>query len=184
MKLYGTVAVHVQAVDILRAPGFLDKLRRAFGGKPDLRTGNMRSAIEATALVEASRDALRKLGATDAISLVNTFVAMAIDAETRKPRISNITAGLSGPAIKPIALRMVYEAAHSVDIPVIGMGGITTGTDAVEFLLAGAAAVEVGTASYFDPSATERIVSDLERWCLDHRVKAVTDLIGALDEKL
>jgi dihydroorotate dehydrogenase (NAD+) catalytic subunit len=117
----------------------------------------------------------------DAISLVNTFVAMAIDAETRKPRISNITAGLSGPAIKPIALRMVYEAAHSVDIPVIGIGGITTGTDAVEFLLAGAAAVEVGTASYFDPCATERIVSDLERWCLDHRVKAVTDLIGALD---
>jgi dihydroorotate dehydrogenase (NAD+) catalytic subunit len=117
----------------------------------------------------------------DALSLVNTFVAMAIDAETRKPRISNITAGLSGPAIKPIALRMVYEASHSVDIPVIGMGGITTGTDAVEFLLAGAAAVEVGTASYFDPCATERIVSDLERWCLDHRVNAVTDLIGALD---
>ncbi|HUQ50276.1 MAG TPA: dihydroorotate dehydrogenase [Terriglobales bacterium] len=117
----------------------------------------------------------------DALSLVNTFVSMAIDAETRKPRISNITAGLSGPAIKPIALRMVYEASHSVDIPVIGMGGITTGTDAVEFLLAGAAAVEVGTASYFDPCATERIVSDLERWCMDHRVKAVTDLIGALD---
>ena len=119
----------------------------------------------------------------DAISLVNTFVAMAIDAETRKPRISNITAGLSGPAIKPIALRMVYEAAHSVDIPVIGMGGITTGTDVVEFLLAGVAAVQVGTASYFYPCATERIVADLERWCLDHRIKAVTELIGALDEK-
>ena len=116
----------------------------------------------------------------DAISLVNTFVAMAIDAETRKPRISNITAGLSGPAIKPIALRMVYEAAHSVDIPVIGMGGITTGEDVIEFMLAGAAAVQVGTASYFDPCATERIVADLERWCIEHRVKAVTELIGAL----
>ena len=116
----------------------------------------------------------------DAISLVNTFVGMAIDANTRKPRISNITAGLSGPAIKPIALRMVYEAAHSVDIPVIGMGGITTGEDVVEFMLAGAAAVEVGTANYFDPCATERIVTDLERWCIEHRVKAVTDLTGGL----
>jgi dihydroorotate dehydrogenase (NAD+) catalytic subunit len=117
----------------------------------------------------------------DAISLVNTFVAMAIDAETRKPRISNIVAGLSGPAIKPIALRMVYEASHSVDIPVIGMGGITTGEDVIEFMLAGAAAVEVGTANYFDPCATERIVGDLERWCIEHRVKAVTDLIGGLE---
>lgn len=117
----------------------------------------------------------------DAISLVNTFVAMAIDAKTRKPRISNVTAGLSGPAIKPIALRMVYEAAHSVDIPVIGMGGITTGEDVVEFMLAGAAAVEVGTANYFDPCATERIVSDLKRWCIEHRVKKITDLIGALE---
>lgn len=116
----------------------------------------------------------------DAISLVNTFVAMAIDAETRKPRISNLTAGLSGPAIKPIALRMVYEAAHAVNIPVIGMGGITTAEDVVEFLLAGAAAVEVGTASFWDPRATERIVADLERWCLEHHVAKITDLIGGL----
>jgi dihydroorotate dehydrogenase (NAD+) catalytic subunit len=117
----------------------------------------------------------------DAISLVNTFVGMAIDAKSRKPRISNITAGLSGPAIKPIALRMVYEAAHSVDIPVIGMGGIATGEDVVEFMLAGAAAVQVGTANYFDPCATERIISDLERWCIENRVKAVTDLTGGLE---
>jgi len=117
----------------------------------------------------------------DAISLVNTFVAMAIDAETRKPRISNITAGLSGPAIKPIALRMVYEAAHAVDIPVIGIGGITTPEDVVEFMLAGAAAVEVGTASFWDPCATEHIVNGLERWCVEHRVTKVTDLIGGLN---
>src|SRR3954470_1279603 len=116
----------------------------------------------------------------DAISLVNTFVAMAIDAETRKPRISNITAGLSGPAIKPIALRMVYEASHAVDIPVIGIGGITTPEDVVEFMLAGAAAVEVGTASMWDPCATEHIVNGLERWCVQHRVTKVTDLIGGL----
>jgi len=116
----------------------------------------------------------------DALSLVNTFVAMAIDAETRKPRISNITAGLSGPAIKPIALRMVYEAAHAVDIPVIGIGGISTPEDVVEFLLAGAAAVEVGTASMWDPCATEHIVNGLERWLVEHRVAKVTDLIGGL----
>lgn len=116
----------------------------------------------------------------DALSLVNTFVAMAIDAETRKPRISNITAGLSGPAIKPIALRMVYEAAHAVDIPVIGIGGITTPEDVAEFMLAGAAAVQVGTASFWDPCATEHIVNGLERWCVEHRVAKVTDLIGGL----
>src|SRR5213082_2548709 len=116
----------------------------------------------------------------DALSLINTFVALAIDPETRKPRISNITAGLSGPAIKPIALRMVYEAAHSVDIPIIGIGGITTPEDVVEFMLAGAAAVEVGTASFWDPCATEHIVNGLERWCVEHRVAKVTDLIGGL----
>lgn len=116
----------------------------------------------------------------DALSLVNTFVALAIDPETRRPRISNLTAGLSGPAIKPIALRMVYEAAHSVDIPVLGIGGITTAEDVVEFLLAGAAAVQIGTANYWDPCATEKIVGALERWCLEHRVAKITDLIGGL----
>ena len=116
----------------------------------------------------------------DALSLVNTFVGMAIDAETRKPRISNLTAGLSGPAIKPIALRMVYEAAHSVEIPVIGMGGISTAEDVVEFMLAGAAAVQVGTANFWDPCATEKIVDGLQRWCVEHRVSRITDLIGAL----
>lgn len=117
----------------------------------------------------------------DAISLVNTFVGMAIDADTRKPRISNVTAGLSGPAIKPIALRMVYEAAHTVEIPVIGMGGITTAEDVVEFMLAGAAAVEIGTANFWDPCATEKIVDGLQRWCVEHRVRRITDLIGALE---
>jgi dihydroorotate dehydrogenase (NAD+) catalytic subunit len=117
----------------------------------------------------------------DAISLVNTFVGMAIDAKTRKPRISNVTAGLSGPAIKPIALRMVYEAAHTVEIPVIGMGGITTAEDAVEFMLAGAAAVQVGTANFWDPCATEKVVDGLQRWCFENRVKRITDIIGTLE---
>ena len=116
----------------------------------------------------------------DAISLVNTFIAMAIDAETRKPRIANVTAGLSGPAIKPIALRMVYDAYKAVKIPVIGMGGISTAEDIVEFMLAGATAVEIGTASYWDPVATEKIVGELERWCSDHRISKLSDLTGGL----
>jgi dihydroorotate dehydrogenase (NAD+) catalytic subunit len=116
----------------------------------------------------------------DALSLVNTFVAMAIDADTRKPRIANVTAGLSGPAIKPIALRMVYDAAHAVNIPVIGMGGISTAADVVEFMLAGATAVQIGTASYWDPCATEKIVSDLQRWCQDRQITRLADLTGGL----
>ena len=116
----------------------------------------------------------------DAVSLINTFVAMAIDAETRKPRIANVTAGLSGPAIKPIALRMVYDAAHAVSIPVIGMGGISTASDVVEFLLAGATAVQIGTASYWDPCATEKIVDELRGWCEDRGITRLADLIGGM----
>ncbi len=117
----------------------------------------------------------------DAVSLVNTFLAMSIDAETRKPRLSNVTGGLSGPAIKPIALRMVYEAARAVEIPILGMGGIVTPEDAVEFLLAGATAVQVGTASYADPRATERLARGLESWCRSHHVERVSSLTGALE---
>jgi dihydroorotate dehydrogenase (NAD+) catalytic subunit len=116
----------------------------------------------------------------DAVSLVNTFIAMAIDAETRRPRIANVTAGLSGPAIKPIALRMVYDAYKAVKIPVIGMGGISTAGDIIEFMLAGATAVEIGTASYWDPVATEKIVGELERWCIDHRIEKLSSLTGGL----
>jgi dihydroorotate dehydrogenase (NAD+) catalytic subunit len=116
----------------------------------------------------------------DAISLINTFVAMAIDADSRKPRIANVTAGLSGPAIKPIALRMVYDAAHAVNIPVIGMGGISTAADVVEYMLAGATAVQIGTASYWDPCATEKIVDELQRWCHDRGVTRLADLTGGM----
>jgi dihydroorotate dehydrogenase (NAD+) catalytic subunit len=116
----------------------------------------------------------------DAISLINTFVAMAIDPETRKPRIANVTAGLSGPAIKPIAVRMIYDAAHAVKIPVIGMGGISTASDVIEFLLAGATAVQIGTASFWDPRATEKIVDELRSWCEEHNVTRLADLTGGL----
>jgi len=116
----------------------------------------------------------------DALSLINTFVAMAIDPETRKPRIANVTAGLSGPAIKPIALRMVYDAAHAVQIPVMGMGGISTAADVVEFMLAGAAAVQIGTASYWDPCSTEKIVDELQNWCVEHDISRLAELTGGL----
>jgi dihydroorotate dehydrogenase (NAD+) catalytic subunit len=116
----------------------------------------------------------------DAVSLVNTFVAMAIDAETRKPRIANVTAGLSGPAIKPIALRMVYDAAKAVKIPIIGMGGISAAVDIIEFMLAGATAVQIGTASYWDPCATEKIVDELQRWCKERSVNRLAELVGGM----
>jgi dihydroorotate dehydrogenase (NAD+) catalytic subunit len=115
-----------------------------------------------------------------AISLVNTFVALAIDIETRRPRIANFTGGLSGPAIRPIAVRMGYEAAQAVGIPVVGMGGIVRAEDAVEFMLAGATAVEVGTASYADPRAVENIAGGLQRWCAGHDVARVSELTGAM----
>jgi dihydroorotate dehydrogenase (NAD+) catalytic subunit len=117
----------------------------------------------------------------DAVSLTNTFLAMSIDAETRKPGLSNITGGLSGPAIKPIALRMVYETARAVKIPILGMGGITTPEDAVEFMLAGATAVQAGTASFADPRACEKLANGLESWCRSHGVEKVSSLTGALE---
>ena len=119
-------------------------------------------------------------GGADALSLVNTFLALAIDVETRRPRIANVTGGLSGPAIKPIALRMVHEVAKAVTLPIVGLGGIVNATDAVEFLLAGATAVQIGTASYADPRAVENVAVGLERWCRAHKVSRVGELTGAL----
>jgi len=118
----------------------------------------------------------------DAVSVANTFRAMAIDTETRRPRLTNVTGGLSGPAIKPIALRMVFETARAVEIPIIGMGGIVKPEDAVEYMLAGATAVQVGTASFADPRATERLAHGLEAWCRSHDVARVASLTGAIEK--
>ena len=131
-----------------------------------------------TSVGEMARVAER--AGADAVSLVNTFVALNIDTETRKPRIANITGGLSGPAIKPIAVRMVWETARAVKIPVVGLGGIVKPEDAVEFLLAGATAVQVGTASYADPRAVEKIATGLTKWCASHDVTRVSELTGDL----
>ena len=131
-----------------------------------------------TSIVEIAQAA--EEAGTDAVALVNTFLALAVDLETRRPRLGNVYGGLSGPAIKPIALRMVHQVASRVRVPVVGMGGIMTGTDALEFLVAGAAAVEVGTASFVDPDAALRIVAEMERWCESRGVAAVRDLVGTL----
>ncbi|HLN01127.1 MAG TPA: dihydroorotate dehydrogenase [Bryobacteraceae bacterium] len=116
----------------------------------------------------------------DAISLVNTFIALAVDARTRRPRIGAGFGGLSGPAIKPIALRMVYQAAQAVKIPVVGMGGIATGEDAAEFLIAGATAIEVGTATFWDPTAPLRIARELAAFLKEQKIAHVSELVGTL----
>ena len=116
----------------------------------------------------------------DSISMINTLLGMAIDAEKRRPVLSTITGGLSGPAVKPIALRMVWQTAQAVKVPIIGMGGIASATDAVEFLLAGASAVEVGTYNFVDPSVTTQIVDGIEDYMHRHGFTDIQDLIGAL----
>lgn len=119
-------------------------------------------------------------GGADCVSLVNTFTGMAIDIERRRPIIANNTGGVSGAGIKPIAVRMVYEVANAVKIPVIGMGGITCAADAIEFLMAGASAVQVGTANFTDPCVMPKIVRDLNDWCDSHGVASVSDLVGTV----
>ena len=119
----------------------------------------------------------------DAISMINTLLGMAIDAEKRRPVLSTITGGLSGPAVKPVALRMVWQTAQVVNIPIIGMGGIATATDAIEFLLAGATAIEVGTYNFVDPTATIQIVEGIENYMLRHGFSNISELIGALNTK-
>ena len=117
----------------------------------------------------------------DAVSLINTLMGMAIDAERRRKVLSIGTGGLSGPAVKPVALRMVYQVARAVKIPVVGLGGIMTATDAVEFLLAGASAVEIGTANFIDPSVTVKVVEGIEAYLDRHGFRSVKDIIGILD---
>jgi dihydroorotate dehydrogenase (NAD+) catalytic subunit len=131
------------------------------------------------ARIQPLAQAAEQAGA-DAVSLINTFLALAIDARTRRPRLGAGFGGLSGPAIKPIALRMVWEAAQAVKIPVIGMGGIATGEDAAEFLIAGASAVQVGTATFWDPRAPLRVARELDRFLAEQKIANVREIIGTL----
>jgi len=118
---------------------------------------------------------------SDAVSLVNTFFGMAIDINTRKPKLGNITGGLSGPCIKPIALRMVYEVSKNIDIPVIGIGGIMNANDAIEFMMAGAAAIQVGTANFIEPGVCDKIVKGIEEYLKKHKIEKIEDIAGNLD---
>jgi dihydroorotate dehydrogenase (NAD+) catalytic subunit len=120
-------------------------------------------------------------GGADALSLINTLIGMAIDVRSRRPKLGNVTGGLSGPAIRPIAVRMVWEVSRAVKLPLIGMGGIMTADDALEFLIAGATAVAVGTANFTSPGSATRVIDGIEAYLIDHKVKRVTDLIGSLD---
>ena len=116
----------------------------------------------------------------DAISLINTLLGMAVDAKKRKPVLARVVGGLSGPAVKPVALRMVWQCHNAVDIPILGMGGICTGEDAIEFMLCGASAVAVGTANFMDPHATMKVIDGIEKYCEEQGVSNVSELIGGL----
>ena len=136
-----------------------------------------------TNIVEIAK-AVEEAGA-DAISLINTILAMEIDIETGKPLLGNQLGGLSGPAIRPIAVRMVWQVAQAVDVPIIGMGGITSGRDAIQFMMAGASAVAVGSATMVDPMAPLRIAREMEEWLDEHDIPSVKDIIGmALPPKI
>jgi dihydroorotate dehydrogenase (NAD+) catalytic subunit len=148
---------------------------RAVTGKPLIvkLTPNVTDVAEIARAVEAA--------GADAVSLINTLLGMSIDASNRRPRLARVVGGLSGPAIKPVALRMVWQVHRAVGVPVLGMGGIMTGEDAVEFMLAGATAVAVGTASFVDPTSAIRVADGIARWCLEQGVARVADLVGALE---
>jgi dihydroorotate dehydrogenase (NAD+) catalytic subunit len=134
------------------------------------------NVTDVASIAKAAEDA-----GADAVSLVNTFLAMAIDVETRRPKLSNIVGGLSGPAIRPIAVRMVYECRRAVKIPVIGMGGIATAVDALEFIIAGATAVQVGTANFVDPFIWSKLTAGIQEYMQRHGVRRVADLVGSID---
>ena len=163
----------------------------AFGTSPEGAvevTRRLREVYKKTLIVKLSPNvtdissiakAVENAGA-DVISLVNTFMGMAIDVERRRPYLSTITGGLSGPAIRPIAVRMVWQAAHSVRIPVIGLGGIMNGRDALEFLMAGAKAIQIGTANFIDPAVTIKVVNELEDYCQRHGISDIKEIIGII----
>lgn len=164
----------------------------AFGVNPDSAAqvvAAVRKAYDKTLIVKLSPNvtditeiarAVEGAGA-DSVSLINTMLGMAIDAEKLKPILSTVTGGMSGPAVKPVALRMVWQTAKAVKIPVIGLGGICSATDAIEFLLAGASAIQIGTANFIDPSISEKVIDGIEEYLNRHGFTSVQEIIGALE---
>ncbi len=155
------------------AASVVKAVRKAYG-----KTLIVKLSPNVTDIAEIAR-AVEAEGA-DSVSLINTLMGMSIDVERRCSRLSIGTGGLSGPCVKPVALRMVWQVARAVKIPVVGLGGIMNATDAIEFLMAGATAIEVGTANFIDPSATEKIVDGIDAWLDSHGVKDVKDIIGCI----
>jgi dihydroorotate dehydrogenase (NAD+) catalytic subunit len=163
----------------------------AFGTVPEMAAAVTRAVRQATSLpvliklspnvtdIVLMARAVEEAGA-DAISLINTLIGMAIDVKTRRPRLANVIGGLSGPAIKPVALRMVWQVAGAVSIPVIGIGGISSTEDALEFLLAGATAIQVGTANFYEPAASEQIIQGLSDYLVQQGEHSIQDIIGTL----
>ena len=149
-------------------------VRKAYDGTMIVKlTPNVTDITEIARAVEAA--------GADAVSLTNTFLGMAIDVEKRKPMLSTITGGLSGPCIRPIAVRMVWQVANAVQVPVVGLGGIASGRDAIEFLLAGATAVQIGTANFVDPQVTVRAIDYIEDYLKRHQITSVRELIGGME---
>jgi dihydroorotate dehydrogenase (NAD+) catalytic subunit len=161
----------------------------ALGTVPEVAAGVVEAVVKATALpvivkLTPNVTDIRELaaavadGGADALSLINTLVGMVIDVDERKPVLANCVGGLSGPAIKPVGVRAVWEVSQTVDLPVIGMGGITTGTDALEYIMAGASAVAVGSAFFHDPLAAVKIIDQIDEYCTKHGVNKLQDLVG------
>ena len=161
-------------ISCLSAAQVVREVRRVYKGELMVKLSpNVTDISEIALAVEAE--------GADSISLINTLLGMAIDAEKRKPVLSTITGGLSGPAVKPIALRMVWQVAQAVKVPVVGMGGIMNAADAIEFILAGATAIQIGTANFIDPTVTIKILDGIEDYLKIHGYNSVNDIIGALE---
>ena len=182
---------HIPAIEVNISCPNVKQGGMAFGTSPDGAaevTRRLREAYSKTLIVKLSPNvtdiasiakAVEAAGA-DAVSLVNTFMGMAIDVERQRPYLSTITGGLSGPAIRPIAVRMVWQVAKSVEIPVIGLGGIMNGRDALEFLMAGAKAVQIGTANFIDPTTTINVINEIEDYCHRHNISDINEIIGII----
>lgn len=182
---------HIQAIELNISCPNVKEGGMAFGTScpsASAVTRAVREVYDKTLIVKLSPNvtriedialAVEEAGA-DAISLINTLLGMAINAETRRPVLSTVTGGLSGPAVKPVALRMVWQVAKAVKVPVIGIGGITTAADAIEFMLAGASAIQVGTANFIDPQASVKILAGIEEYLYRHNISDVRELTGGL----